>query len=74
MATGTMPDLDWIIRYENGELESIEELIDGFAALIRSGVAWQLQGSVYGRPARALIDDGWIDEEGNVLGYPEDDV
>lgn len=49
--------LDFIIAYENGELESEEELVSGFQELIDSGMAWRLQGH-YGRMAKALIDQG----------------
>lgn len=52
-----MPDLDFIMRYECGELESDEELIEGFQALIDSGTVWHLQGS-YGRTAHRLIEAG----------------
>lgn len=49
---------DFIIRYEQGELESEDELIEGFQHLIDTGVAWTLQGS-YGRTARDLIEAGY---------------
>lgn len=52
-----MDTLDFIMRYEAGELESEQELIDGFQQLIDSGVAWRLQGS-YGRMAALLIEQG----------------
>jgi hypothetical protein len=64
----TMPDVDKIMRYELGDL-SPDETVDFFAELVRTRVAWQLQGS-YGRTAAALIDEGWLDDEGNVLRYP----
>ncbi len=50
--------LDFIIRFEQGDCESQEEVIEGFQALIDSGLAWQLQGS-YGRAARQLINAGY---------------
>jgi hypothetical protein len=54
-----------IMDYENGEM-SDEETVAFFAELVRSGLAWQLQGS-YGRTAANLIDRGYIDHEGNIL-------
>ena len=56
--------VDNIIAYEQGEL-SDQEVVRLFADLVRSGMAWSLQGS-YGRTATALIKEGWIDREGNV--------
>ena len=46
-----------IIRYENGELTTTDELVDLFQSLINSGLAWSLQGA-YGRTAFALIGAG----------------
>lgn len=51
-----MDNLDFIIAYEAGEVTQ-EQMIEGFQALIDSGLAWQLQGH-YGRAAMALIKDG----------------
>jgi hypothetical protein len=56
--------VDNIIAYEQGELND-REVVCLFADLVRSGMAWSLQGS-YGRTATALIKEGWIDCEGNV--------
>lgn len=53
-----------IIAFENGELNS-EEIIRLFSALVKNGMAWSLQGS-YGRNAKALIESGYIDSEGNI--------
>ena len=50
-------DLDFIMAYEAGELESEEQLAEGFQRLIDSGMAWRLQGH-YGRMARDLIEAG----------------
>jgi len=51
-----MPSLDWILAFENGELDETA-LAEGFQILIDSGMAWRLQG-FYGRTAKALIDAG----------------
>jgi hypothetical protein len=56
--------VDNIIAYEQGELND-REVVCLFADLVRSGMAWSLQGH-YGRTANALIKEGWIDREGNV--------
>lgn len=53
-----------IIAYENGELDE-EQVLILFASLIRTGLAWQLQGR-YGRTAMAFIDEGIITPEGEV--------
>lgn len=52
-----MPDIDKIMRYENGEMEE-EEMVEFFQELINSGLAWKLQGH-YGRTAKALIEAGY---------------
>ncbi|WMI34582.1 hypothetical protein SEA_DEXERS_62 [Streptomyces phage Dexers] len=51
-----------LISYEEGALDEAESL-DLFGKLIKSGMAWTLQGH-YGRTARDLIDRGWLTEEG----------
>ena len=56
--------IDQIRDYENGKLNADGE-IRLFAELIRTGMAWKLQGS-YGRNAAALIRAGYIDERGNI--------
>lgn len=56
--------VDNIIAYESGELTD-QEFVYLFAELVKSGLAWNLQGH-YGRTASALIDHGLIDEQGNV--------
>ena len=52
----SMPSIDFIIRFENGEVEE-EEVITEFQNMINSGIVWQLQG-FYGRTAARLIDAG----------------
>jgi hypothetical protein len=51
-----MDTVSFITAYESGELEE-EAIVEGFQALIDSGLAWQLQGS-YGRVAHALVMQG----------------
>lgn len=57
--------LDRIIDYESGELSS-DDTLSLFADLIRTGLAWTLQGS-YGRTAKHLIDAGYLSTTGEVL-------
>ncbi|MGM9381087.1 DUF7417 domain-containing protein [Streptomyces antibioticus] len=54
-----------LMSFEADELE-IDEVVELFATLIRSGMAWTLQGS-YGRTAQALIDEGIVSPGGEVL-------
>lgn len=56
--------VDRIIAYESGELNTIE-VVELFADLVKSGMAWTLQGS-YGRSAQSLINSGFITAEGEV--------
>ena len=57
--------VDQIIEYEAGEL-SDKATLDLFSELVKNGMAWTLQGH-YGRVASALIDVGYLDEDGNIL-------
>jgi hypothetical protein len=57
--------LDDIIAYESGELPA-EKTLEFFAGLIKSGLAWTLQGH-YGRAAADLIESGYISRSGKVL-------
>ncbi len=54
-----------IIEFENGELND-EDALKLFSHLIKTGLAWTLQGC-YGRAATALIDNGHISEDGEIL-------
>lgn len=47
-----------IIAYENGELDD-EGVIKLFRELVRTGMAWKLQGH-YGRTAQRMIEAGLI--------------
>jgi hypothetical protein len=62
--------VDLIIAFESGEMTT-EEQIKLFATLIKSGMAWSLQGS-YGRTASYLIDEGVIDRDGEINWYALD--
>jgi len=53
---------DKIIQFESGEI-SEQDFLSLFSELIKSGLAWSLQG-FYGRTAAALIDQGIIDKKG----------
>ena len=53
-----------LIEYETGEMNEVD-VVNLFAHLIRTKVAWQLQGH-YGRTAKSFIQDGLIDEFGNL--------
>lgn len=60
-----MPDIAAIIAYESGTLGDLDTL-NLFSDLVRTGHAWTLQGH-YGRNAHALIENGVLDTEGNIL-------
>jgi hypothetical protein len=61
----TQPDfIDLIIAYESGDLSDYQT-VNLFSDLVRTGLAFQLQGH-YGRTAAALIEAGYIDREGNL--------
>lgn len=57
--------IDQIIDFEQGMLSEVEE-VELFSNLVKTGMAWQLQG-MYGRNAKSLIDNGVIDNSGNIL-------
>lgn len=54
-----------LIDYESGLLSEAQS-IELFSYLIKSGLAWKLQGS-YGRTAKALIEAGVIDNGGRII-------
>ena len=60
---------DKIIDFECGHLDEAE-ILQLFAELIKNGMAWTLQGS-YGRTASALIDAGYISEDGKHIFYQD---
>jgi len=57
-------ELDYIIRYEAGELND-KEMLKLFSHLIKNGKVWHLQGH-YGRTAQALIDNNFISIKGDL--------
>lgn len=57
-------NIDKMMAYESGELNDAET-INFFADLVKTKMAWSLQGS-YGRMASAMIDAGFISPEGEV--------
>lgn len=57
MYTGQLPQQ--LIAYENGELDDTETL-ELFTELVRTGLAWELQGH-YGRTAAWLIEEGLVE-------------
>ena len=57
--------VEMIMAYESGELKA-EDTLKLFAELVRTGEAFTLQGH-YGRVAQGLIDEGYLDKNGNIL-------
>jgi hypothetical protein len=57
--------LDQIIDYECGMLND-QEALQMFSDMIKTGMVWSLQGH-YGRTASYLMENGWLDENGNIL-------
>lgn len=57
--------VDQIMEYESGML-SDPETLEMFSEMVRSGTAWSLQGH-YGRTANSLIEDGWLNRDGDIL-------
>ena len=60
-----MDTLSKTIAWENGEM-SDNDTIEFFAELVKSGMAWTLQGC-YGRQAAALIEAGYIGRTGEIF-------
>ena len=60
-----------LMDYEMGVLK-YDEMLELFGQLIASGIVWSLQGS-YGRTAQRLIEEGYIDRQGNLLDTEGDE-
>jgi hypothetical protein len=63
-------NIDTMMAYESGELNDADT-ITFFADLVKTKMAWSLQGS-YGRMASAMIDAGFISPEGEVTELAEE--
>jgi len=63
-------NINTLMAYESGELNEAET-INFFADLVKTKMAWSLQGS-YGRMASAMIDAGFISPEGEVTELAEE--
>ena len=62
---------DKIIDFEAGEL-SHSEIINLFSTLIKTHILFQLQG-YYQRYARDLLLGGYINRQGDILKYENED-
>ncbi|MFJ6680559.1 DUF7417 domain-containing protein [Streptomyces werraensis] len=58
-----------LISYEQGELDA-RETVELFGLLVKSGMAWTLQGS-YGRTANELVHAGYLTQDGEVTEFAE---
>jgi hypothetical protein len=57
-------DVGTLMAYEAGELGALATL-EFFGGLVKSGMAWSLQGH-YGRTAAHLIENDWLTAEGEL--------
>ncbi|WJN63081.1 hypothetical protein [Streptomyces phage phiScoe3] len=53
-----------LISYEEGALDD-EQTLELFGTLVKSGMAWTLQGH-YGRVASNMIESGYLTPEGDI--------
>jgi hypothetical protein len=59
-----------LMSFEQGELNA-RETLELFATLIRSGMAWTLQGS-YGRMANELMHMGYLTNQGDITEFADE--
>jgi hypothetical protein len=59
-----------VIDFEGGDM-SPNRVIEFFSHLLKTGMAWKLQGS-YGRAAQSLIAEGYLERDGTILRYPQE--
>ncbi|MGW1040014.1 DUF7417 domain-containing protein [Streptomyces sp. NPDC002547] len=59
-----------LMSYEGGELDA-RETLELFGTLIKSGMAWTLQGS-YGRMANELMHMGYLTPDGEFTDFAEE--
>lgn len=57
--------IDYIMDYEDGTL-SDKDTLKMFSEMLKTKVVGSLQGH-YNRTAASLIEDGWLDKQGNIL-------
>jgi hypothetical protein len=57
--------VNFIMEFEDGGMSN-DNVLELFSYLIKTGQAWSLQGS-YGRMAKALIENRYIDKNGNII-------
>lgn len=61
-----------LMAYESGEMND-PEVVQFFARLIRTGMAWSLQGH-YGRTATTFLEQGFIDPDGEITERGQDAI
>jgi hypothetical protein len=59
-----------LITYEEGTLDA-RGTLELFGLLVKSGMAWTLQGS-YGRTANELIHYGYLTAEGRITEFADE--
>lgn len=67
-----MVSVNDIIAWENGTMSPKKEVVF-FSKLVKSGMAWTLQG-MYGRRAAGFIDAGILDNKGKIDWKKFDEV